>query len=357
MKASIATHEPRPACLLASAAAAQTGRRPSRPTARRPNADRARRPTRGLPGRTRSCPRPTAPDQIKPATLALPTDPIEPWLLTKEAGPFMVIAKTFRGPEAERYALALAMELRRDYRPARLTSSAPRTSRCGPTSATSPRTAPAYVNKAHLTEPEKVRSYDEAAVLVGNEKTLADSEALLHKVKKIKPKCLDEMPSIFGWRAGQGLSTAIRTTNPYQPTQNLFPGRGQRDPLIAQMNGGPRSIYKCPGRYSLQVAAVRRPFAVVNPRRTSRRRFGDGWLKKSPLATAHDDAEDLADVARQAPRGPGDRASSLRLPRPDVEQGHGRLVQLAERPRRRPVARDPLARSRATDAEELPTCV
>src|SRR4051794_14934655 len=60
-------------------------------------------------------PAPIPPDQIKPAAIALPQDPIEPYLLTRDAGPFMVAAKTFRGPDADRYALALALELRRDY--------------------------------------------------------------------------------------------------------------------------------------------------------------------------------------------------------------------------------------------------
>ena len=31
-------------------------------------------------------------------------------------------------------------------------------------------------------------------MLVGNEKTLKDSEVLLHQVKKIKPECLNGMP-------------------------------------------------------------------------------------------------------------------------------------------------------------------
>ena len=45
----------------------------------------------------------------------LPNDPIEPWLLTKKDGPFMVLAKTFRGPDSEKLALLLAKELRAKY--------------------------------------------------------------------------------------------------------------------------------------------------------------------------------------------------------------------------------------------------
>ena len=47
--------------------------------------------------------------------IALPDDPLEPYLLTKENGPFMVMAKVFRGPDAEKMALALCMELRQDF--------------------------------------------------------------------------------------------------------------------------------------------------------------------------------------------------------------------------------------------------
>ena len=54
---------------------------------------------------------PTIPDQNAAPGFALPSDPIEPYLLTRNAGPFMVLAKTFRGPEAERWALALVLVL------------------------------------------------------------------------------------------------------------------------------------------------------------------------------------------------------------------------------------------------------
>ena len=77
--------------------------------------------------------------------------------------------------------------------------------------------------QANIAVPEKYRTYDEAAVLVGNEKTQKDSAVLLHKVKKIKPDCLNAMPSLFKWR--EGLSTAIRTTNPYVAAQYLYPAQ------------------------------------------------------------------------------------------------------------------------------------
>lgn len=237
-------------------------------------------------------PVPTPDDQIKKATIVLPTDDINPWLLTRDAGPFMVVARTFRGPDAQRYALALAKELRNEYNlPAYImrTKDFPNRSNLRGV----PPLAPDAQRRSQLTEPEKVRSYDEAAVLVGNEKTLDGSEKLLLHVKQIKPKCLNEIPSIFGWR--NGLKTALRTTNPYVPTQDIFPGRGKRDHIILQMNSGPRSVYKCPGRYTLQVAEYT-GLAMFNPDQKSASILGNEWLKKSPLRTAADDAERLAEA-------------------------------------------------------------
>lgn len=241
-------------------------------------------------------PGPTPVEEIKPASIALPKDAIEPYLLTRDVGPFMVMAKTFRGPDAERYALALVLELRRDHGlPAYVlrTKDFPMRSNIRNV----PPTSPSYVRQARLTEPEKVRTYDEAAVLVGNEKSLDASEALLHKVRKIKPKCLNEIPSLFSWR--QGLATAIRTTNPYVPTQDIFPGKKQ-DTLVSQMNSGPRSIYKCPGRYTLQVAEFSGR-SVFNPSEKDPRVFENSWLKKSPLVTAAEDAERVADALAKDP--------------------------------------------------------
>ena len=133
----------------------------------------------------------------------------------------MVLARTFRGPDAERMALALVKELRNDYKlPAYIlrTKDFPGKSLIRGT----PPTVPSNVMAPDVKMPEKIRTFDEAAVLVGNEKTTADSEKLWREVKKIDPKCLKGMSSPFGWR--HGLSSALRTTNPYVPAQLLSPG-------------------------------------------------------------------------------------------------------------------------------------
>ena len=50
-------------------------------------------------------------------------------------------------------------------------------------------------------------------------------------MKKLSPRCLDGVSSPFPWRTG--LSSALRTTNPYWPAQNLYPKT--RDRLMVQI--------------------------------------------------------------------------------------------------------------------------
>jgi hypothetical protein len=233
----------------------------------------------------------TPASDLKAPTIDLPHEPIEPYLLSKENGPFMVLARVFRGVDAERMALALVKELREQYHlPAyivRLKDFPGKSLMRG-----TPPTVPSNVMQPNIKMPEKVRTFDEAAVLVGDEKTLAGSEKLWRQVKKIKPECLKKMSTPFLWR--DGLSQAYRTTNPYVPAQNLYPRT--KDKLIVQMNSGLRSIVNCPGRYSLQVAEF-------SGRSTFAPKPGGVMpvLRESPLRTAHDDAEKMADKLARDP--------------------------------------------------------
>ena len=231
-------------------------------------------------------------DALKP-TVPLPNDPIEPWLLTRENGPFMVLAKTFRGVDSDRMALALAKELHDKYGlPAYILRSKDWPGKSNIRGV--PPTADPEVVQSNIKVPERFRTYDEAAVLVGNEKTEKDAVVLLHRVKKIRPDCLQALPKVFAWR--NDLRTAIRTTNPYVPAQYLYPRR--RDELIVRMNQTARSIANCPGRFSLQIAEFsgRATFNEKDPRF-----HGLLNLQKSPLMTAADDAERLADKLAKHP--------------------------------------------------------
>jgi hypothetical protein len=214
---------------------------------------------------------------------------VEPYLLNKDVGPFMVLARVFRGPDAERMALALVKELRGEYQlPAFIlrTKDYPGKSMIRGV----PPTARSEVKVPDIGMPEKIRTFDEAAVLVGNEKTLADSEKLLHMVRKINPKCLEAMPKLYFWRTG--LAYAIRTTNPYAPAQTLY--QRTNDKLVVRMNGGLRSVVHCPGRYSLQVAEFTgRSVYQFGGQEFVAQNLPD--VHTSPLRTAAADAEKMAD--------------------------------------------------------------
>ena len=116
------------------------------------------------------------------------------------------------------------------------------------------------------------------------------SYKLWNQVRKIKPDCLNNMSTPFKWR--EGLARSYRTTNPYVPVQLLYPSHNDR--LMVRMNSGLRSIVNCPGHYSLQVAEFSgRSTYQLNSMPVSNSMFPD--LKGSPLRTAADDAERMAD--------------------------------------------------------------
>jgi hypothetical protein len=222
--------------------------------------------------------------------IPLPTGPIEPYMLTRSNGPFMVLAYTFHGPDAPRQALALVLELRGQHRlPAYILLPKKFPGRSLVRGV--PPQTPAFAQRDDVGLPELLRTMDEAAVLVGDEKTTKDAFDLMHKVKKLHPVCIDGMPQPFHWRKGQGLSRATQTTNPFVPAEELFPR--QPDVMVAQMNGGPHNIRYCQGRFTLQVANFggRSTLDPLNDQR-----FKGILGTKSPLATAHDDAERLAEA-------------------------------------------------------------
>ena len=108
--------------------------------------------------------------------------------LQKENGPYMVLARTFRGPDAVKFAKALALELRQEYK------------------------LPAYL---YDWTPKGDDRLGASVVLVGNAKTLKESESILKQVKAISPRCLADMPN-----PGQrSLARAYRTPNPLAPAR------------------------------------------------------------------------------------------------------------------------------------------
>gem|GEM_PF-3594760 len=227
-------------------------------------------------------------EELERPTIQLPTEPIEPYLLTKECGPFMVVAHTFRGPEAVKYAQALAMELRSAHQLRAYIYFKKIKPMNSNVRGVPPTSSPAD-GEGRISEPEVYRIYDEAAVLVGDAPTLKDAESLLKVVKKVKPAILDSVPSIFPWRNGTGLKNAVVTANPLIPAQQLF--AREADPVVDRMNRGPHTIYNNPGPYTLVVARFTGRSTYSE---SDKDFFDDSNLKNSPLATASDEAELLA---------------------------------------------------------------
>lgn len=253
-------------------------------------------------------------DEAPPAFL--PNEPLEPYLLTRQAGPFMVAVHIFRGDYAVQRAQALAMELRAEHRlPSYVyfVKLKPGNSNVRDI----PPTADREVDQPYVNLPESERVTDEAVVMAGNCTTIDQAKDLMKQVKKMKPRTMADNHSIFPWRNAKGLDRAFVTTNPLLPAQDLYPGRADHgapklpsgsvvdpevlrssfvnkvDPMVVRMNKGtPHSLYKCPAPYSLVVAEFSGRSALSGPD-DSIINFPKTF-EKSPLRTAHEDAENLA---------------------------------------------------------------
>jgi hypothetical protein len=103
-------------------------------------------------------------------------------VLKEENGPYMVMARVFRGQDAEKNAKALVTELRQEHK------------------------MPAYLFQDH---------HGATAVLVGDAKSPLESESILKKVRLLKPRCLaDKPPGPNVLEHQPSLALAFRTTNP-----------------------------------------------------------------------------------------------------------------------------------------------
>jgi len=261
------------------------------------------------------------PDEL---TVPLPTEPIEPYLLTPRAGPFMVNAYIYRGHHAAKKAQALAMELRRDYKlPAYVyfLKIKPGNSNI--------RDVPPTASREGGQIDIAAEAINEAAVLVGHAKSIEQAAELRKQVKKIRPKVLEGERSAFFWRDGSGLKRATVTANPLVPAQDLYPGRPKHgapsapppgalvhdeflrsryvkpvDPLVKELNeGAPYTVYKCPAPYSMIVAEFTGRSMLADAKQDTRFRLANllGG-EDSPLRTAQDDALELAKQLEKHPK-------------------------------------------------------
>lgn len=160
--------------------------------------------------------------------------------LTKDNGPWMVLVKSFQGPQAVEYANKLARELRDEHKIKAYVLPDFIYKRDGNAAV-----QPVAGTRGHT------RSYQSAAVLAGDFKNEKDGKRLRDdKIVTLRPKCITrEMVSAYQWAAGP-LGTSCVIPNPLAavPADKVKP-----DPLLPQMNSGKNNLYGCAGPFTLQI--------------------------------------------------------------------------------------------------------
>ncbi len=197
-------------------------------------------------------------------------DPEAEYTLSKERGPWLVLAASFSGAEAEQQARELILELRRDFGlPAYYYGM---TFKMDETNLGRGIDGHGSRIRRRYNRGSQVREH---AVLVGEFPSIDDPESrkLLQRIKKITPASLStkegqttsqslaavrKFHNLVRGKTGESaakgpMSHAFLTRNPMLPKEYFVPQGIEED--IAKWNEGlDYSLMKCPGRYSVRVA-------------------------------------------------------------------------------------------------------
>ena len=232
--------------------------------------------------------------------------------VSEENGPWMILAVTFMGENAQHDARRLVYELRKRYK------------------------LEAYTHKAHFDYtgdvkgrgmnryggPKRMRyqrdkSFDEVAVLVGNFPSVNDPEAqaTLRKIKYMWPDSMKAEKGpvsrpLAAWReltrfaeaynketpqAKGPMGHAFLVTNPLLPREYFVP-QGI-DQFVLNLNKGlPYSLLDCPGRYTVKVATFTGRTVIQAPGVKGIKADLDG---ESQLAKAEVMAQRLTEYLRE----------------------------------------------------------
>lgn len=244
-------------------------------------------------------------NSLNPFKVKVEADPTKSYELTQEHGPWLVLATTFAGPEAETEAQQLVLELRRDFglvaflHKKRFDYSRP------------------VVGIGLFGGPKKMRhrqkvAFDEWAVLVGQFESVEDPnlERTLKKIKYMRPTCLGVTKSQrfrgirdlqkrlngdLAKREKGPMGNAFVTRNPLLP-QEMFTPAGI-DKFVYELNKGVEfSLLDCKGKYTVRVATFRGNI-VINPRQVNE--INNGKKMNSRLANAAKNAQRLTTILRK----------------------------------------------------------
>ena len=220
-------------------------------------------------------------------------DPAKPYTLKEEHGPWIIMACSFNGENAQKQAHDLALELRKRYRLEAFVY-LHKFDLDDPNGNVDPRFASRHRRQYHMVS-ENPKAYGdgaikEIAVVVGSFPAIDDPNAqrALQKLKVADPECLHpkhrqgdakdgdgtdqgESRSLAAWRSLQAgvqglpeyiegrkqtgpLAHAFITRNPLLP-DDYFTPKGGVDELVLKINQDVKySLLDCPGKYTVQVA-------------------------------------------------------------------------------------------------------
>lgn len=245
--------------------------------------------------------------------------------LGEESGPWLILAVTFLGENAEQQALDLVYELRKEYKLPAYTHAMD----FDFTEGVQGRTMNQYGRPATM-KYRRGNKYKEIAVLVGDFPAVDDPNAqkILKQLKTSNPQSMqtdEDKPSaqplgryrqiqkqvlsaIDDYKRDNGLQVsksassrlrngplahAFLTTNPMLPREYFVP-KGV-DPLVVRMNEQvEHSLLDCPGKYSVQVATFKGQ-VVVDPKQIAAVESGAETLE-SGLAEAAEKAHILTEA-------------------------------------------------------------
>jgi hypothetical protein len=200
------------------------------------------------------------------------SDPNNAYPLSDTQGPWMIMAVTFTGPEAETHAKELVHELRTIYKVPAYTYKVEFDYRAGTIGRGIDRFGSPLKMKYRTDRAEEI------AVLAGNFTAIDDPEAhkILDKLKHAHPECMQQEGAVearplttmlslqyaktfaTGEKRAKGpLLHAFITTNPLLPKE-YFVQKNGLDRFIYDMNKPLKySLLTCPGKYTVKVATFK----------------------------------------------------------------------------------------------------
>ena len=239
---------------------------------------------------------------------SIDADPDKSYVLTPEAGPWLVMVGSFNGPGAEKQAAELVLELRRRFK---LESYMHRQ-----TYDFSKPVVGIGINQ--FGQPRQMRyehdkRFDEIAVLVGHFDSIEDSDAqsTLDQIKHLKPDCLDlkrqegtsqryallrylySQVNLSAEKQSRGpMGKAFLTINPLLPRDQV--ARNKLDPFVVRMNEDvPFNLLKNPALFTVRVASFRGKVVI-----DLERNFEQNAKLSNQLVEAAEKAHRLTNILR-----------------------------------------------------------